>query len=207
MEPYYNEYKHHLDQLTSIIRNSGARPEGNMFFYDGNNYSTMPEAMFLSKRQNIARLATMVDAIVEIGFNAGHSALLMLTANPSLIYRGVDVGRHLYVEPCSEYLKSQFGNRFNLTINDSVKAIPKIFAIYPELQNKTIGWHIDGDHTPSVAAKDLKNVVNLSGVKDTIIMDDTDSFPLRELIEQCAADDRIDIVFDTYNQTFAKVRK
>jgi len=206
MEPHYNEYKHHLDQITTIVKNSGARQEGNIFFIDGDGSLTELYCGFLPKRQNLAKLSTQVDAIVEIGFNAGHSALLMLTANPSLLYRGVDIGSHSYVKPCSEYLKSQFGNRFDLTIDSSITVMPNIFDIYPELEGKVIGWVIDGSHEIDFASEDLKNVVNLSKVVDTIVMDDTDYRPLRELVENYVANGQIDILLDVYDQMFCRVK-
>ncbi len=206
MEPHYNEYKHHLDQITTIVKNSGARQEGNIFFIDGDRSLTELYRGFLPKRQNLAKLSTQVDAIVEIGFNAGHSALLMLTANPSLLYRGVDIGSHPYVKPCSEYLKSQFGNKFDLTIDSSITVIPNIFDTYPELEDKVIGWVIDGSHEINFASEDLKNVVNLSKVVDTIVMDDTDYRPLRELVENYVANGQIDILLDVYDQMFVRVK-
>ena len=37
--------------------------------------------------------------LLEIGVNAGHSALLALSANPSLAYHGVDLDGHGYTAP------------------------------------------------------------------------------------------------------------
>lgn len=57
---------------------------------------------FLHKLKNISvfLLNKNIKHVMEIGFNAGFSALLMLMSNPNVHITCIDNGEHAYVIPC-----------------------------------------------------------------------------------------------------------
>jgi hypothetical protein len=123
-EPGLDSYKSHLAAINKIVRESGAPLEGNPFYPHHTVPAGMPDATRINRRRNIALYASTGETLLEIGFNAGHGCLLALTINPSLRYTGVDIGRNAYVRPCASYLKTIFGDRFDLVLGDSREVLP-----------------------------------------------------------------------------------
>jgi hypothetical protein len=148
------------DFLNPIILSFRCEIEGNIF--------SCPE-LFMNKQKNISLISTKYNSVLEIGFNTGFSALLMLISNPNLKITCVDIGIHPYVLPCYYQLKSVFGDRIELIIGDST-------IILPQLIEKSCHYeliHIDGSHEVEIAEKDIINTKKLSiPGKTIIIMDD-----------------------------------
>ena len=113
-EPLFSQYKHNLETLNKIINDVGEPLEGNIFYEHLDPHRTQLIEKFFPKRAALAMFAMSHDNIIEIGFNSGFSALLMLTANPNLKLTSVDICHHKYTLPCFEYLKSIFGDRIEL---------------------------------------------------------------------------------------------
>ena len=107
-EPLFSMYKHHLETLNKIINDVGEPLEGNIFYEHLDPHRTELIERFFPKRAALAMFAMAHDHIVEIGFNSGFSALLMLTANPDLKLTSVDICEHKYTQPCFEYLSTMF---------------------------------------------------------------------------------------------------
>lgn len=63
---------------------------------------------FYSKRFNFWKLAERRNHIMEIGFNAGHSSLIMLLANRDALLTIFDLENHPYTRPCFELLQNFF---------------------------------------------------------------------------------------------------
>ena len=76
---------------------------------------------FENKRKNIVAIAKKYNNITEIGFNAGHSAALMLLANPNLNLTSIDIGHHSYTVPCANIIQKYFPNKHKLILKDSRK--------------------------------------------------------------------------------------
>lgn len=204
-EPIFDKYKEILIGLNTVIDEIDETLEGNLFYVDKSpRWTRKLHSEFLSKRRNYAIFATVCDAIVEIGFNAGHSALLGLSANDKLIYRGVDTGYHSYTNPCYEYLKECFGDRIDVTFDQSENAMPQILIIYPELNELKVGWVIDGCHDTTVAASDLENILNIAKLGDVIMFDDTNMPTLRGVITAYAVSGEIQVLYDTVDSVFLK---
>ena len=97
--------------------------------------------------------------IMEIGFNAGHSALLMLLSNPTSRLYIFDIMYHSYTKPCFEYLNKQFDNRLTLYEGPSQTLLPKFSDGL--LGNSFTGpfdlYHVDGSHDYYLANQDFFN--------------------------------------------------
>ena len=108
--------------IKELNQTAGSNMEGNLCYL----HEQVPEnnefhEAFEIKRKNIIAIAERYNNITEIGFNAGHSAALMLTANPNLYLTSIDIGRHSYTVPCANIIQSYFPDRHKLIIKDSSK--------------------------------------------------------------------------------------
>lgn len=179
-DPFKDEYTGHLHRLIEIIKDVGEPLEGNIFF---NHLEPNPSADlapdFLPKRRSLALLAVMHNRIMEIGFNSGFSALLMLAANPHLTLDCIDICAHQYTRPCFEYLKSVYGDRINLYAGSSLHALPLV-AMTGRDHGAII---IDGGHGISTAESDLYNVIEFGRRGSVICFDDSDFPHLRVLLD------------------------
>jgi lipopolysaccharide biosynthesis glycosyltransferase len=154
--------------LIPIIKNSKEMLEGNIFMVHNTFQYT---DLFLNKAKNISNMVINrnIKKVLEIGFNAGFSTLLMLISNPNLHITCIDLGIHNYTIPCYMKIKEIFGDRINLIIGDSTKILPALTDIYDLI-------HIDGGHETMIANSDIINSYKLSKNGTIIIMDDYD-FP------------------------------
>jgi predicted O-methyltransferase YrrM len=135
--------------------------------------------------------------VVEIGFNSGFSALLMLTANPELKLTCVDICEHKYTEPCFEYLKTIFQDRITLVKGDSTVVLPEVLQ-----SNKNLtGYIIDGGHGLDVAEQDLQNVIKHANNGAVLCFDDSDFVELRMMLNMYMMSGHLSNFFDQYGPT------
>lgn len=106
--------------------------------------------------------------ILEIGFNAGHSADTFLTYNSNCNLVSFDIGEHSYVKIAKEYIDRTYPARHTLILGDSTKTIPKY-----ETDIKFDLIFIDGGHSYEVARADLMNCKRFSHKDTIVIIDDT----------------------------------
>ena len=164
-----NKAKEYInDYLLPVINNYGELLEGNIFML---HYTTNYTDVYLNKAKNISNLVLNknIKDVMEIGFNAGFSTLLMLLTNSNIHISCFDLGEHTYTLPCYEKLKETFGERINITIGDSTKTLKNVIGSYDLI-------HIDGGHSIEVADSDIINSYRLSKERTILIMDDYD-FP------------------------------
>ena len=109
--------------------------------------------------------------VMEIGFNAGHSAELFLKNNPNLTLTSFDLGYHDYVATAKEYIDLFYPNRHTLILGDSTVTIPKYINENPDKTFDLI--FIDGGHTYEVANADIENCRKLANKDTVVILDDT----------------------------------
>ena len=152
------------NNLIPIINNSGELLEGNVFMY---HQTTIYVDFYIDKAKNISNLSinSNIKNAMEIGFNSGFSALLMLISNPNLHVTCYDLGDHSYALPCYEKIKETFGNRLSLIIGDSRETLKTVDDTYDLI-------HIDGGHSVDVAENDIINSYRMSKQGTVIIMDD-----------------------------------
>jgi predicted O-methyltransferase YrrM len=171
-----NKAKTYIDEfLLPIIHNSGELLEGNIFM---SHHTTNYTDVYLNKSKNISNLVLnkTIKNIMEIGFNAGFSTLLMLLSNPNICISCFDLGDHKYAIPCYEKLKETFADRINITFGDSTKTLQTV-----NINDKYDLIHIDGGHSTEVANCDIINSYRLSKQGTILIMDDYDFDNLHHL--------------------------
>jgi predicted O-methyltransferase YrrM len=121
------------------------------------------ELIQLTKKQNLK--------VMEIGFNAGHSAEVFLKNNPSIKLTSFDLGSHDYVLTAKEYIDATFPNRHTLIIGDSTKTVPEFIRNNPNMKFDVI--FIDGGHEYNIAKADIENCSHLAHEDTIVILDDT----------------------------------
>lgn len=113
--------------------------------------------------------------VLEIGFNAGHSAELFLQNNKDIKLVSFDLGMHDYVLPAKEYIDLTYPNRHVLVLGDSRETIPRFIK-----DNKGLIFDIifiDGGHDYEIAKSDLENCLHLAHKDTIVIIDDTMFIP------------------------------
>jgi predicted O-methyltransferase YrrM len=112
-----------------------------------------------------------VKNIMEIGFNAGHSAEIILQNNKNANLVSFDLGEWAYNLPAKEYIDTTFPERHMLILGDSVTNVPKFSLENPNVKFDVI--FIDGGHDYSIANSDLENCFKLAHKDTIVILDDT----------------------------------
>ena len=107
---------------------------------------------------------------LEIGFNAGHSAEILLENNESLTLTSFDLGIHDYVVPASKFIASKYPSRHELVLGDSTVTVPTYINENPGKQFDII--FIDGGHTYDIAKADVENCAMLSHSRTLVLVDD-----------------------------------
>jgi hypothetical protein len=175
-EKAISENRHHFDAINDIIKKSGVVPEGNCFQY---HQSFREDNKFRMKQYNLMEIGRKCDKILEIGFNAGHSSMLMLMMNPKCTIQAFDICYHPYVIPCLDYINRHFGNRIELIVGNSHSTITRFKANHPEYKYDAI--HIDGLHEYTHANFDYFMTRSMGKLGSIVIFDDTQLSPMKYL--------------------------
>lgn len=110
-----------------------------------------------------------IQSILEIGFNAGHSADTFLSHSVAHVV-SFDLDARPCVQKAKEYIDQKYPTRHTLIIGDSTQTIPLYIKDHPEKKFDLI--YIDGGHSVEVAYADLMNCKKLAHEKTIVIMDD-----------------------------------
>lgn len=151
---------------------------------EGNIYSKPNERhsceLLRQKQQNIIDILSnhSLDNVLEIGFNAGFSALLMLMANPKIKLTCIDINLHNYTEVCFQQIKKDFTN-LDIILDSSVVALPKLKACGAKYDL----IHIDGDHSLRGAKIDIDNSLALTVSGSMLLIDDTNIAHINALVD------------------------
>jgi hypothetical protein len=163
-----------LDGLKQIIISSNSSLEGNSFYI---HESLHLYSDLYTKQLNLFWCGTQaITKICEIGFNAGHSSMLMLLGRDEtpIDFTIFDIGHHSYTKPCLKYIKSQFKHvNFEYIEGDSILTMPKWIGINKQHIHSYDVVHVDGGHSEGCIFNDMKNADLLVKNGGIIIIDDT----------------------------------
>ena len=163
-----------LAALNAIVRDSGETLEGSLFYRDreADFVGRAPDQGLAPARRNLWRASRFKRCLLEVGVNAGHAALLCLSANVDLVWHGLDICEHAYVEPCVAYLAGEFPGRVHFHRGDSRETLPRLATHRPELDFDL--FHVDGGHTDALCRTDVSNCLRLArgGRGKHLVLDD-----------------------------------
>jgi hypothetical protein len=161
-EVFAEPFRLRLKRIAELVKQSGERLEGNIFYADlGDRYVDQPPDTGLAPaRRNAWRAVRFKERLLEVGVNAGHSALLALSTNPRLQYYGVDIMSHAYTAECVDFLKGEFPGRVHLFTGDSREVLPWLVSRRAELAFDI--FHVDGGHTDEVCRSDMGNCIRMA---------------------------------------------
>jgi hypothetical protein len=164
-------YEDHVAALEGIIRATGEILEGNCVY---THQTLTRDPMLDSKRRNLARAGEGQRYIAEIGFNAGHSALLFLAAShPESHHVFFDLGEHTYTRPCAEAIQVWHPEKkIHMVYGDSRVTIPRWIQANPGALGRFDVVHVDGGHTLDCATSDMFAAYMLTKPGGHIIVDD-----------------------------------
>ena len=109
--------------------------------------------------------------VLEIGFNAGHSAEVFLENNKELTLVSFDLGINPYVHSAKEYIDLTYPNRHTLICGDSRITVPAYIEYKKNAKFDVI--FIDGGHEYEIAKEDMENCFHLAHKDTILILDDT----------------------------------
>jgi hypothetical protein len=122
----------------------------------------------------------------EIGFNAGHSSMLLLLGRAAtpLNFTIFDIGEHPYTKPSFEYIKSKFAHvNFEYVEGDSTVTMPKWINNNKELIGKYDVVHVDGGHSDHCIRHDMRNADLLVKQNGIVIIDDTNDSNINKYVD------------------------
>lgn len=138
----------------------------NIYGIEGHSQEVKEQTDFLKNIVNDESIKN----VMEIGFNAGHSAELFLSSNKNIKLVSFDIGSHHYCEIGKQFIDNTYPNRHTLVIGDSLISVPDY------IEKNTIKFDlifIDGSHKYDTAKGDLLNCKKLAHDKTIVVMDDT----------------------------------
>lgn len=171
------------DHLLPITKSVDESLEGNIFFHHQTTNLCMD---FLQKQHNLINLIQSIPDkssidILEIGFNAGFSAVLFLFASPHTKITCVDLGFHRYTYACYEKIRETFGeDRIQFLLGDSISVLPKMRSSEYAFDI----FHLDSSHSPENLESDLFHVCRLIRENGIVIMNDTNDPTVKSVFEK-----------------------
>ena len=174
-DTYAEKKEEILDNLKRLVIESNESLEGNAFCLDAslNLYPrlfTKQVNLFWSGKQAITR-------ICEIGFNAGHSTMLLLLGRDTspAEFTIFDIGTHRYTRPCVSYVQSAFPLvKFEYIEGDSTVTMRPWIDAHKDLIATYDVVHVDGGHSEHCITNDMKHADMLVKPYGIVIIDDTD---------------------------------
>lgn len=108
--------------------------------------------------------------IVEVGWNCGHSAAIMLHASPTSRLVSFDIADRQYMLEVADIVK-RYHPQSRFHVGDSKVTLPQVLQVEDLVVDFAL---IDGDHTYEAVASDLKAVAPRMSPGGLIFIDDLD---------------------------------
>jgi predicted O-methyltransferase YrrM len=163
------DVKDHIANIADILDRIGERVEGNLICdITSDNFTDVTNE---SKIYNLLKLSENKSKICEIGVNAGHSLLLMVSTNPEAEYLIFDLNGHAYTKPCVEYIKNAYPSTKITEIYGDSNITLKQYIDSNELHTFDL-IHVDGGHETETVENDFNNTKHLLTENGIVIFDD-----------------------------------
>lgn len=172
--------RNQIYEIGKILDRIGERVEGNLIcdITSENLIADVNKA----KISNLITLAEGCEKICEIGVNAGHSLLLMVSTNPFADYLVFDLGAHSYTRPCVEYIKSQYpSTKITEVYGDTKMTLRQ--SILPEFKNSTDLIHIDGGHDTHTVVNDFIYTQYFLKIGGIVVFDDYNYGNIKQVLD------------------------
>jgi predicted O-methyltransferase YrrM len=175
------DVKDHIANISDILDRIGERVEGNLICdITSDNFT---DAANESKIYNLLKLSENKSKICEIGVNAGHSLLLMVSANPEAEYLIFDLNGHAYTKPCIEYIKNAYPSTKITEIYGDSNITLKQYIESNDLHTFDL-IHIDGGHETQTVENDFTNTQKLLTKDGIVIFDDYNFGNIKTVIDK-----------------------
>ncbi len=115
---------------------------------------------------------TAVSAL-QVGFNMGTSAAIVLSSNPSARVISFDLLQFAITHAAVHYLHATFPGRLSMVRGDSRSTIARFAALHPEVACDVI--FVDGGHSTEIALSDFRQFRELAHSETKVIADDMQS--------------------------------
>ena len=130
-------------------------------------YSSLKQrAEFIADLQRLPH----VKKVLEIGFNAGHSAETFLNQPQCEKLVSFDINTHGYTSVGTEFMQHKFKERFVFVPGESKKQVPKYASAHPHEKFDLI--FIDGGHAFDLVVNDIRNCQALADRNALVWLDD-----------------------------------
>lgn len=180
----------HIQNISTILENIGEVVEGNLICDVYPTNWTIHENQ--SKIKNLEYLCKDKKKIIEIGVNACHSLVIMLSTNPSADYLLFDLNKHTYTEPIIQYIRQAFPNtKIDIVYGNSVETIGQYILENPDTLGTYDLCHLDGGHSEDIFSVDYRNMKELVHRNGQVIFDDADGENIRDFIQWKLAEGEI----------------
>jgi len=179
---FYNKSKRNILNLRlnfltyhkflNLKKNSIENYESLQNYFDVNKIKIIEGNSTQSKKQEeyLLKYKEKFGNILEIGFNAGHSAELFLYSNPYSTVTSVDIGYWYYCKFGATYLNKKYPGRIKNIFKDSLLALNDNSFIDEEVLFDFI--YIDGNHTYEYALNDILNCKKFAKPSSILVLDD-----------------------------------
>ena len=174
------ESKDHIANIAAILDSTGERVEGNLICDITSDNLT--DAVNEIKIYNLLKLSENKSKICEIGVNAGHSLLLMVSNNPEAEYLIFDLGGHAYTRPCVQYIKDAFPNTKITEVYGDSNITLKQYIDSNDFHTFDL-IHVDGGHDTTTVENDFTNTKYMLARNGIVIFDDYNFENIRNAID------------------------
>lgn len=171
------EVKNQIFEIADILNNIGERVEGNLICDISSD--NLIDDVNKNKIYNLMKLAEGKSKICEIGVNAGHSLLLMVSVNPTAEYLIFDLGGHAYTRPCVDYIRKQYPSTKITEVYGDTKIT---LSEYKKTKSCDM-IHIDGGHDTHTVVNDFIYTQQLLKKGGVVVFDDYNYHNIKEVVD------------------------
>jgi precorrin-6B methylase 2 len=163
-----------INRINDIVRKYNIPIQGNVWT---KHLDVNTPHKYLMQKVNTLRICSSVSkSMLEIGFNAGHSAIIAMEFNPDLRLLSCDICVNEYTEECVSFVKSNYKN-FSFIKGDSKDILKNDIGIFDTI-------FIDGSHDENDLISDIKNTRTHAHSNTCLIIDDLNLQSVKNAVDK-----------------------